>query len=56
MAAELKKATGTDVQLVVGTSGEFTVWVGDRKVAEKTGQRFPEPSEVIAAVRAAQAS
>ena len=54
MAAELKKASGLDAQLVVGSSGEFTVWLDDKKIAEKVAGRFPEPSEVIAAVRAAQ--
>ncbi len=52
MAAELKKATGMDAQLLVGNAGEFTVWVDDRKIAEKASGRFPEPAEVIAAVRA----
>ena len=55
MAAELKKATGADAQLVVGNPGEFTVWVDERKIAEKTGGRFPEPSDVIAAFRAVPA-
>ena len=34
----------------VGNSGEFTVWVDDQKVAEKTGGRFPLPDEIIAAI------
>ena len=53
MAAELKKEMGVDAELEVGSSGEFTVWVNGAKVAEKAGGRFPEPPEVIAAVRAA---
>lgn len=53
MAAQLKQALGVDTDLVVGNSGEFTVWVGDRKIAEKSGGRFPEPVDVVAAVRAA---
>lgn len=56
MAAELKKEMGLDAVLEVGSSGEFTVWVDGAKVAEKAGGRFPEPPEVIAAVRAATAS
>ena len=36
-----------------GSSGEFTVWVGDHKVAEKSWGRFPEPSSVVDAVRKA---
>lgn len=54
MAAQLKQELGIDAELVVGSSGEFTVWVGDRKVAEKSWGRFPEPSAVVGAVRAAQ--
>ena len=53
MAAELKKEVGVDAQLEVGGSGEFTVWVGDQKVAEKKWMKFPEPADVIAAVKAA---
>lgn len=53
MAAQLKQDLGVDTELVVGGSGEFTVWVDDRKVAEKSWGRFPEPTAVVAAVRAA---
>ena len=52
MAAELKKELGLDASLIVGNSGEFTVWVDDQKVAEKKWGRFPDPSDVVAAVRA----
>ena len=45
-----------ETDLVVGNSGEFTVWVGDQKVAEKERGMFPEPTAVVTAVRAAQAS
>ena len=51
MAAQLKQALGIETDLVVGGSGEFTVWVGDRKVAEKSWGRFPEPDAVVDAVR-----
>ena len=53
MAAQLQQALGIEATLVVGSSGEFTVWVGDQKVAEKTMGRFPEPDAVVNAVRAA---
>ena len=56
MAAELKQTIGVDAQLVVGGSGEFTVWVGDQKVAEKKWGRFPAPEDVVDAVRALSAS
>lgn len=51
MAAELKNALGVDSELVVGSSGEFTVWVDGKKVAEKKWS-FPDPEAVVAAVRA----
>lgn len=53
MAAELKTKMGVDATLEVGNSGEFTVWVDDKKVAEKSWGRFPAPEDVVAAVRAA---
>ncbi len=53
MAAELKQQMGLDAKLEVGSSGEFTVWVDDKKVAEKKWMRFPAPDDVVAAVRAA---
>jgi len=36
----------------VGNSGEYTVWVDQQKVSEKRGGKFPDPKEVVAAVRA----
>ena len=50
----MKRDLGVDAELVIGGSGEFTVWVGDKQVAEKRWGRFPDPADVIAAVRAAQ--
>jgi hypothetical protein len=55
VAAELKNALGVDAELVIGSSGEFTVWVDDRKVAEKKWS-FPDPRTVVDAVRAATAA
>jgi hypothetical protein len=51
VAAELKKELGLDSELVVGNSGEFTVWLDGKMVAEKKLGRFPEPAEVVAAIR-----
>lgn len=51
MAAQLKQDLGIDAELVVGDSGEFTVWVDDAKVTEKRWARFPDPTDVVAAVR-----
>lgn len=41
-----------DAELVVGSSGEYTVWVDGTKVAEKTWRGFPDPADVVAKVRA----
>ena len=56
MAAALKKALGVDATLTVGDSGEFTVWVDGVKISEKKWLRFPDPADVIVAVRAAMTS
>jgi len=52
VAAEIKNKLHVDANLVVGSSGEFTVWVGDTKVAEKTTQLWPDAKDIIEAVRA----
>lgn len=54
MAAQLKQDLGVDTELVVGGSGEFTVWVDGKMVAEKTRGVFPEPAAVVTAVRGVQ--
>lgn len=54
MAAQLKQDLNIDAELVVGSSGEFTVWVDGKKVAEKSWGRFPEPISVVNAVRDVQ--
>ena len=46
----MKRELGIDATLVVGNTGELSVWVDDTKVIEKQG-RFPEPKEIVAAVR-----
>ena len=38
-------------QLIEGGRGEFTVWVDDAIVAEKSAAGFPGDDEVLAAVR-----
>jgi len=37
---------------VVGNTGEFSIWVDDAKVLEKQRSTFPDPKDIIAAVRA----
>jgi hypothetical protein len=54
VAAELKQKTGLHAELKVGGSGEFTVWLDDKLVAEKKLGRFPSPEECVEAVKAAQ--
>jgi len=51
VAAELKKKLGIASTLVEGNKGEFTVWVGPTKVADKKNGEFPTESEVVAAVQ-----
>lgn len=53
MAAQLKQLLDLDTELVVGSSGEFTVWFEGKKVAEKRGGMFPDPADVVSAVREA---
>jgi hypothetical protein len=53
VAAELKRHLGVTTRLIEGDRGEFTVWVGPKKVADKQHGDFPEESEVVKAVQAA---
>jgi hypothetical protein len=48
VAAEVKRATGLDADLKVGNSGEFTIWLDDKLVAEKQRGEFPAPDVVVA--------
>lgn len=48
MAAAIKDATGLAVDLKLGGSGEFTVWLDDKLVAEKKLGNFPSPDFVVA--------
>jgi hypothetical protein len=51
VAAQLKQDLGVESDLVVGKSGEFTIWLGDQLVAEKNWQGFPDPDDVVDSVR-----
>lgn len=55
MAAQLEQELGIEAELVVGSSGEFTVWLGERKIAEKSMGKFPEPETVVGIVRSSSA-
>ena len=50
----IKQETGIDAEVAPGGRGEFSVWVGDAKVVEKTRTGFPSEESVLAAVRAAR--
>jgi len=53
VAEELKRELGVDADLIPGDRGEFTVWVGRTKVAEKHDHEFPTEEESVRAVRSA---
>jgi len=53
VAAELKKKLGVGSTLIEGDRGEFTVWVGPNKVADKVNGEFPTPEAVVKVVQAA---
>jgi hypothetical protein len=50
VAALLKQRFGLAVQLEEGGRGEFTVWLGEERVAKKGLLGFPEDERVVAAV------
>ena len=58
MAAAIKNAFDdiTEVTLVPGSRGEFTVWLDQHCLAKKTMFGFPTSEEVIAALQEARAS
>jgi hypothetical protein len=49
----LKTRLGIDVDLVPGKPGEFSVWVGDRRVAKKLFFWFPRDEYVVDSVASA---
>ena len=55
MAALIKAQLQLDASVVEGNRGEFSVWVGDRKVAQKDSNGFPDDHTVVEAVRTATA-
>jgi hypothetical protein len=55
VAAQLERDLGMTAKLIPGNPGELSVWVNDEQVIAKQGSRFPEPAEVVAAVRQRQA-
>lgn len=55
MAALIKSEISVDTELIEGARGEFTVWVGEERVAQKDANGFPSEDEALAAVRRALA-
>jgi len=55
VAALIEKEIGVDTELVEGDRGEFTVWVGEKLVAQKGSHGFPSDKEILTAVRQATA-
>lgn len=53
MAALIQSELNVPVELVVGKSGEFTVWVDQTCVAKKTLMGFPDENECVDGVREA---
>jgi hypothetical protein len=53
VAETLRRERGTDVELVDGGKGEFSVSVDGQTVARKDGDSMPSPEEVLEAVRKA---
>jgi hypothetical protein len=50
VAALITHTLGPPVELVVGGRGEFSVWVGDTRVAQKTRHDFPSDEDIVGAV------
>ena len=48
MAAAIKQATGLSADLKLGSSGELSIWLDDKLVAEKKHGNFPSPDHVVA--------
>lgn len=55
MAAFIEDKIGAKSEVVEGARGEFTVWVGDERVAEKSEDGFPTEQQVLTAVQKALA-
>jgi hypothetical protein len=51
VAALIEESTGIKSDVVEGSRGEYTVWVGEKKVAQKTADGFPTDQDTLAAVQ-----
>jgi hypothetical protein len=52
VAAELKKETDVQVEIVRGGLGEFSVHLDDRKVIDTNRLWYPAPSKVVKKIKA----
>jgi len=52
VAARLKADLALDAEILEGKVGEFSVWIDDRKVAERRNGEFPSDDEIVRVVRA----
>jgi hypothetical protein len=50
VAELIKKKIGVEPELIEGGRGEFTVWVDDKRVAQKDAEGFPSDEDALAAV------
>jgi hypothetical protein len=53
VAALIKQELGLDATLEVGARSELSVWVDDRKVANKDHKGFPSDKSLLTTVREA---
>jgi hypothetical protein len=51
VAALIAEVTGVTPEVTPGGRGEFTIWVGDALVAEKSRRGYPSDDAVLAAVK-----
>jgi len=51
VAALVESRTGIKPDVIEGGRGEFTVWVGKTRVAQKDDNGFPEDDQMLAAVQ-----
>jgi hypothetical protein len=47
----IEAETGIAPEIIEGSRGEYTVWVGDTKVAQKTADGFPTEQDTLTAVQ-----
>lgn len=51
LAGTIKRELDMDAKLMVGHTGEFTIWVDDKPVARKTFFGFPSDAKVVKSLK-----